>query len=188
MPSIVKGVSVENLLAGRRFLVEWDLNLPSEVVTTYEVQRSTCENKDFVKIADVVAPNTQFVDKVPFTFGVIFFYKVLAVDGTGLKSDIIDSSPVSDQTFDQFEEKPFRATTVAFDSFVVGEVPTGAINGVNTTYTTASLFRFNTVEVRINGVALVRGTGFTESNDQLTLILTAAPTGGQSVIVNYIKV
>ena len=188
MPSLVQGVTVENLLAGRRFLIEWDLNMPSEGVTVYEVHRSTCEDKGFLKLVDIISPHTQFVDKVPFTFGVIFFYKVLAVDASGLKSDITDSSAISDQTFDQFEEKPFRATTVSFDSFVSQEVPTGAIDAINTTYTTASLYRFNSTEVFVNGIALVRGTGFTESNDQLTLTLTAAPTIGQSVVVNYIKV
>ena len=142
----------------------------------------------FAKIAEVNSPTQQYIDKVPFTFGVTFYYKVVARSSAGLKSDIVESPPVSDVTFDQFEERPFRATTVSFGDFIVGQVPTGAIDGNNTIFTTASLFRFNTVEVFINGIRLVRGTNFSEDNDQQTLTLTTPPAGGQSVITNYIKV
>jgi len=188
MPTIVQGVTVENLLVARRMLVEWELNPSAEVVTAYEIHRSTIENDGYEKIAEVNSPYNQFIDKVPFTFGVSFYYKVLARDNAGLRSDIVESPPVSDVTFDQFEERPFRATTVSFDDFAVGEAPTGTIDGINVAFTSASLYRFNTTEVFVNGIKLVRGTTYSENNDQLTLTLTTPPPGGATVSINYIKV
>lgn len=188
MPSIVRDVRCENLLSGLRFLLEWTLNSSSESVTAYEIWRSTTEYQGFEKIAEVQSPTHQYIDKVPYTFGVVYFYKVVARDATGLRSSLDLSNAVSDFTFDDFEEKPFRATTLGFDSVIVGEVPRGAVNGTNAVFTTANYFRFNTVAVFVDGKALVRGMGFTEGPDQLTITLTAAPATNLAIIVNYIKV
>lgn len=188
MPSPVRDVTVTNLLAGRRMLVEWTLNSQTEVVTVYEVYRSTTEYQGFEKIGEVQSPTYQFMDKVPYTFGIVFFYKVLAKDNTGLRSDISESNAVQDSTFDDFEERPFRATTVSFGSMITGEVPAGAVNGTNQTFTTANLFRFNTVQVLINGLASLRNSSFTEGTDQRTITLTPAPDAGSQVQVNYLKV
>ena len=188
MPSCVRDVEVTNLLAGRRMLIEWTLNSSSESVTAYEIWRSTMEYQGFEKIAEVPSPVAQYVDKVPYTFGIVFFYKVLARSSTGIRSDITQSNAVQDSTFDDFEERPFRANSVAFGNFVVGEVPSGLINGANTTYTLANYFRFNTVQVFVNGLALVRSVDFTENTDQQTISLTAAPASLSKVIVSYITV
>ena len=188
MPSVVRDIHVDNLLSGRRFLIEWAPNSVSESVTTYEIHRSVTETTGYEKLGEVGPSTNQFIDKVPYTFGVTFFYKVLARDGTGLRSDINATSGVQDMTFDSFEEAPFRATTVTFDSIIKGEVPSGAKDGVNTTFTTASLYRFNSVEVFVSGLALERGVGFTENNDQTTVTLTVAPAPATGVTVNYLKV
>lgn len=188
MPSLVKDVTVENLLAGRRMLVEWTLNSSVEVVTIYEVWRSTMEYQGFEKIAEITAPTRQYIDKVPYTFGVVYFYKVIARDNTGLRSDMTESNAVQDTTFDDFEERPFRSVTLSHNSVVVGETPSGLVNGANTAFTTASYFRFNTVQVFVNGLALARGTAFTEGNDQKTLTLTSAPAALSTVRVGYLKV
>lgn len=188
MPSIVREVTVDNLLSGFRYLVEWTLNSSTEVVTAYEIWRSTQEYQGFEKIAEVASPMAQYIDKVPYTFGVVYFYKVIARDNTGLRSDIAQSNPVSDMTFDDFEEKPFRATTVSFDSFATGEIPTGVVNGSNASFATSSYFRFGTVEVFVNGVARVAGVGFSEGNDQKALTLTPPPAISSTVMVNYRKV
>lgn len=188
MPSAVRDVRVENLLSGRRMLVEWSPNPSLENVTIYEVWRSSMEYQGFTKIAEIYSPTYQYIDKVPYTFGVVYFYKVLARDVSGLLSDLDATNAVQDSTFDNFEERPFRATMVTYDSFVKGEVPAGVKNSVNVTFTTAALYRFNTVEVFVNGLALVRGTGFSENTNQQTITLTVAPAPASSVLVNYIAV
>jgi len=187
MPSVVSNVSVENLLAGRRFLIEWDLNSPEEVVTVYEIWRSTQEYQGFEKVGQVASPTYQFIDKVPYTFGVIFFYKVLAVDNTGYKSNIQQSNAVSDQTFDDFEEKPFRATTLQYDALVVSEVPGGLVNGTNTVFTTANLFRFGSLQVFIDGVNRLPTTDFNENPDQMSFTFTAPPAANSNIVINYLK-
>lgn len=188
MPSTVRDVHVENLLAGRRFLVEWDLNLTSEGVTIYEIHRSNVETAGYQKISEINSPTNQFIDKVPYTFGINYFYKVLAKNASGLLSDINASSAVSDTTMDSFEEHPFRATTVTFDSFVTGGGLIGTQDSVNVTFTTTFLYRFNSVEIFRNGLSLVRGIGFTEDNDQTTLTLTIAPALADTLVANYRKV
>lgn len=187
MPSTVRDVHVENLLSGRRMLIEWTANPSNEVVTAYEIWRSTQEFQGFEKLGEVQDPTVQFIDKIPYTFGVVFFYKVLARDASGLKSDITQSNPVSDVTFDDFEEHPFRSTTLSFDSLVVSEIPGGLIDGVNKSFTTANLFRFNTMQVFINGVNRLRGTDFTEDPTQNSFTFTNAPVLGVNITVNYIK-
>jgi len=188
MPTTVRDVHVENLLSGRRMLVEWTPNPTLEGVSAYEIWRSTQEYQGFEKIAEVNDPTYQFIDKIPYTFGIVFFYKVIARDASGYRSDITQSNPVSDVTFDDFEEHPFRSTTLSYNSFVAGEVPIGLINSSNTSFTTASLFRFNTVEVFVNGVARVRNVGFTEGSNQTSVIISPAPATSSTVTINYTKI
>jgi hypothetical protein len=192
-PTPVFGVSVENLLAGRRMLIEWDLNPLAQGVTQYSIWRSTQEYQGFEKMATVDSPTYQWIDKVPYTFGVIFFYKVLATNASGVSSDIHQSNAVSDQTFDDFEEKPFRATTLQFDALVTGETPGGSADGVNKTFTTANLFRFGSLQVFINGVNRINADSgsttvdFTEGPDQKSFTFSNAPAINSIIIVGYLK-
>ena len=188
MPSVVRDVHVENLMSGRRMLIEWSLNPSVEAITTYEVWRSTTEYQGFEKLATIASPTYQYVDKVPYTFGIVYFYKVLARNSSGLLSDINASNAIQDSTFDNFEERPFRSTTVTYDSFVRGEVPAGLKNSVNKVFSASSLFRFDSVEVFVNGLALTRGVGFTENADQISLTLAAAPASNASILISYLKV
>lgn len=189
MPSLVRDVTVTNMLAGRRMLIEWTLNSQSESITAYEIYRSTTEYQGFQKIAEVPSPTYQYMDKAPYTFGVIWFYKVLARDNTGLRSDITESNAVQDSTFDDFEERPFRSTaTITYNSMVVGEVPAGVADGVNMTFTTASLYRMGSVQVLVNGVSALRNSSFTEGTDQQTITINPPPDPGSQVQVNYLKI
>lgn len=193
IPTPVFGVSVENLLAGRRMLIEWDLNPLAQGITQYTVWRSTQEYQGFERIATLNSPTYQFIDKVPYTFGVIFFYKVLAINASGVSSELKQSNAVSDQTFDDFEEKPFRATTLQFDALVTGETPGGIVDGINKTFTTANLFRFGSLQVFINGVNRINADSnatvvdFTESTDQKSFIFTNAPAIDSIVVISYLK-
>lgn len=188
MPSSVRDVHVENLLAGRRFLIDWTLNDDSEGVSIYRIYRSSNANGDFQLLTTITAPTSQFVDKVPFTFGIIFYYKVVAVNSSGLASDISLASPVSDVTFDQFEEKPFRATTVTFDSFVYNETPGGLLNNSNLVYQTAYLYRLGTIQFFKNGLLLKPTVDYTENNDQQSITATVAPISTDKLRLHYTKV
>ncbi len=187
MPNIVQGTTVENLLTGRRFLVEWSPNQPSEGVSSYQIWRAENSLSGFELTATVSAPTTQYVDKVPFTFGIAFFYKVIAVDAAGLSSDITITTPVSDVTFDSFEEFPFRPTNVTFDSFVKNEASVGTQDSANTTFSTAALYRLGTLEVVINGVVKTRDVDYTENNDQQNFTITVAPASSDVIRLNYVK-
>jgi hypothetical protein len=193
VPTPVFGVSVENLLAGRRMLVEWDLSPLAQGITQYTVWRSTQEYQGFEKIATINSPTYQFIDKVPYTFGVIFFYKVLAVNASGVSSDIKQSNAVSDQTFDDFEEKPFRATTLQFDALVTNETPGGNVDGVNKTFTTANLFRFGSLQVFLNGINRINADSnatvvdYTEGTNQMSFTFSNAPSQNDIIVVSYLK-
>ena len=188
MPSIVRDVEVTNLLSGRRMLIEWTLNSSAESVTAYEIWRSTTEYQGFSKVAEVPAPMYQYVDKIPYTFGIVFFYKVLARNASGILSDMSQSNAVQDSTFDDFEERPFRATMVTFDNFITGEVPVGLTDGANFVFNTSNLFRFNSVQIYVNGIAQVRDNDFAEGTDQRTITLTTPPNAGAHITASYLKV
>jgi hypothetical protein len=49
-------------------------------------------------------------------------------------------------------------------------------------------FRFNTVEVFVNGISLVRNVGFIENPDQLTIKLTNPVPALGTITVNYLAV
>lgn len=67
---------------------------------------------------------------------------------------------------------------------VTGEIPAGAINGSNATFTAAFNFIPESVEVQINGLVQRRVTDFNTTGTQ-TIILTSSPTPGETVQVDY---
>jgi hypothetical protein len=69
--------------------------------------------------------------------------------------------------------------------FVTNEVPVGAINGVNVTFTTAREFRDSDLDVFLNGLRQRFITDYTIPNST-TFILTSAPIAGDKIIVDYI--
>lgn len=70
-------------------------------------------------------------------------------------------------------------------TFVDNEVPSGAIDGVNTTFTLANIPAANSLDLFLDSVRLVEGTHFTLTND--TIEMTDAPLTGQSFLANYRK-
>lgn len=70
---------------------------------------------------------------------------------------------------------------------ITGEVPAGAIDGVNTDFTTAANFATGTLRVHKNGVRLKGGgVDFTEGVGGFTLV--APPAAGTILLVDYFKV
>jgi len=194
IPSVVRGVRCFNLLSNRRFLIEWSLNDPVESITTYYIYRSTTESGDrgnngaYVKIGQINSPTTQFIDIVDFTYGVVYYYKVLAVSSSGLVGNISEALPVSDMTFDSFEEEPFRVATITTDSFVTGERVTGTINSINNTFTLSSFFRLGSTAIHLNGIRQALGPDYVEQNDQRTIIFVIPPGTGSIIIADYLKI
>jgi len=69
---------------------------------------------------------------------------------------------------------------------VIDEIPNGAINGANATFTTANNFLPESVEVTLNGISQRKGAGFdyiTVGND--TIIFTVSPDVGDTILVDY---
>lgn len=69
---------------------------------------------------------------------------------------------------------------------VVGEIPTGAINGSNATFTTQFSFVPESVEVLVNGLAQRSPDHFNTTGTN-TITLTDSPTMGEIIQVNYLR-
>lgn len=70
--------------------------------------------------------------------------------------------------------------------FVIGETPTGAIDGSNATFQTAYDFVPESVEVYLNGLALKRIDEFNTSGTR-QIILLISPNAGETILVDYLK-
>mgnify|MGYP000146101969 CR=1 FL=1 len=69
---------------------------------------------------------------------------------------------------------------------VVGETPSGTINGSNATFTSANDFIPESVAVFVNGLFQQRVTDFNTSGVR-TITLAASPTAGEVVRINYTR-
>lgn len=71
---------------------------------------------------------------------------------------------------------------------IEGEVPTGAVNGSNVTFSTALPFAAGTTRLHLNGLRLVPGVGadYTEGPGSQTLTLGSAPRAGDHLLVDYL--
>lgn len=69
-------------------------------------------------------------------------------------------------------------------TFVVGEIPVGAINGSNATFTTINAFVPESVIVILNSTIQTNGVDFV-TNGVNTIILNVSPVVGDILRVNY---
>jgi len=74
--------------------------------------------------------------------------------------------------------------TTSSGSFIIGETPSGAVNGSNATFTTAQNFVPESVQVFINGVSQTNGVDYTTSGTT-TITLNVSPVSGDYIRVNY---
>lgn len=175
----VEGVSVTNMLFGRKMLVSWKL---LDEVDGYRIYRSSSYLGDFVKVAEVPQGVTQYVDSVPITWNVVWYYKVIAFKGEET-SDLNDAYVVSDFTFKSFHEETFPLVLVKTD-FVFGEVPARQVENGELYLLTKYAFYENTVRLFVNGL---RETKFQiVSNNKIKMLRSLSET--DEVIVDYIKV
>jgi hypothetical protein len=137
-PAQVQGLRSTNLLANRGFLIQWAANVEPNIAL-YRVYRSSSptDNSSFQVIGTTPANVTSFVDNVPYTFGITWYYKVTALDNGNNESSLNLTNPVQDMSFSQFVEQPFP-TTVEINDIVNNEIPSGPLNGIFTTITTVT--------------------------------------------------
>lgn len=69
---------------------------------------------------------------------------------------------------------------------VVGEVPSGTINGANATFTSQYPFIPESVAVFHNGVMQKKVDDFNTSGTQ-TIIMAVSPEAGTRVLINYLR-
>lgn len=185
-PAPVMGIRSTNLLANRGFIIQWSAN-PAPNISVYRVYRSSSPTDDssFQVIGTTPANVTSYVDNVPFTFGITWYYKVTALDNGNNESPLELTSPVQDMSFSQFSEQPFP-TQVEVTSIVNGETPSGSLDSVNTLFTTTYPFRAKTLSVFLNGVRLMLGVNYTLNIPQ-QFILVSAPSPSDNIRVDYLK-
>lgn len=76
--------------------------------------------------------------------------------------------------------------SVGTNSIIVGEVPSGSVNGSNATFTLARAYIAGSLEVMINGIAQARTTHFTETTPASGIFTMGdAPLTGDIITVNY---
>jgi hypothetical protein len=71
-------------------------------------------------------------------------------------------------------------------NLIYGEVPTGAVNGVNKNFTTANTYRPNLLSVFLNGVRQRRTNDYSEtSNNSFSFVF--APQSGDILSIDYMQ-
>jgi hypothetical protein len=185
-PAVVQGIRSTNLLANRGFIIQWAANVEPNIFV-YRVYRSSSptDNSSFYMIGTTPANVTSFVDNVPYTFGITWYYKVTALDTGNNESALNLTSPVQDMSFSQFVEQPFP-TTVEVNDLVNDEIPSGVLDGSNTLFTTSYPFKGSTLSVYLNGVKLMNGVDFTLNIPQ-QFTLVEGPLSTDFLRVSYLK-
>lgn len=186
-PDTVKAIRVFNLLAERGYLITWQPNQEINMVK-YRVYRSESPTDftNFQSLGDVPVPVTSFLDRVPFTFGIVFYYIVTAIDDGQNESSLVLTTPAQENSYHSFEEQPFFNTIVSSD-FITDEVPVGAVDTVNTLFTTAFPYRKGSVEIYLNGVKLLPTVDFNEGPQSQQITFVNAPDTGGVLRINYKK-
>jgi hypothetical protein len=185
-PAVVQGLRATNLLANRGFIIQWSADVEPDIAY-YRVYRSSSptDNSSFYLIGTTPNNVQSFVDNVPFTFGVTWYYKVTALDTSNNESSLDLTNPVQDMSFSQFVEQPFP-TTVEVGDLVNGEIPSGVVDGTNTVFITANPFKTSTLAIFLNGVKLMNNVDYTLNIPQ-QFTLNSAPSAGDSLRVDYLK-
>lgn len=105
-------------------------------------------------------------------------------NGSGVATDVALSGDV---TISNTGVATVSASFLKNSSFVFGELPSGSINGSNTSFTTANAPVAGTVVVYQNGVRLNSGAGNDYTISGSTITMLAAPLAGDLLLVDYLK-
>lgn len=74
--------------------------------------------------------------------------------------------------------------TIAGQNLIVGEIPSGSINGINTIFTLASSPTANSVAIYVNGLRMANTVDYTISGSTITFLI--APSTGYVILVDYL--
>lgn len=83
-----------------------------------------------------------------------------------------------------YDVEPFNVSPISPSLFVLAEIPTGLINGVNESFTTA--FDFQDLWVYLNGVRMKPGQDYNVTGSDSFQFLYP-PQTGDMLIVDYLK-
>lgn len=72
------------------------------------------------------------------------------------------------------------------ERLVFNEIPTGAVNGSNVTFTSLNSFLIETLEVFVNGVKQTKILDYITSGNSTITLLFSLDTG-ESIHINYVK-
>jgi hypothetical protein len=185
-PANVRALQVTNLLDDRGFLLQWAPNTENNIVS-YKIYRSNSPTdvSSFALISSVASNVTTYIDNVPFTFGLTYYYIVTALDNGGNESPLDTANPTQDMSFHSFEEQPFP-TVILSGNIITGEIPSGSINSSNTLFTLAYPYKSNTVTVFLNGAQLFLTTDFILLAPQ-QIQLVVPPMMGDNLRVSYVR-
>lgn len=190
-PAVIHTLDVQNLLADRGFLLSWKPGLETNLVG-YNVYRSPSptDNNSFELLTPAKPSrpvNVQsFIDKVPYSFGITFYYKVTAMDDAGNESSLFLTTPMQDNSFHSFDEQPFFQQ-VQLNIQVIDEAVVGTPNGVLLVFSTAAAYKSGTLAVYLNGVRQIRGVDFNEGPTQTQFTFVIPPVTGGTLRVDYTR-
>lgn len=95
------------------------------------------------------------------------------------------SGEVNIATYEQYITISVGATVLSgAGTFVIGEIPTGVVDGSNATFYSLSGFTPESVQVFINGVNQINGIDFT-TNGTTQILLNVSPVIGDYIRINY---
>lgn len=103
----------------------------------------------------------------------------VGADGTYLVADAASTNGFKWNAF----------TGLSTSSFVVGETPSGTVDGTNDTFTLANTPTSGTVRLYVNGVRMNAGVGndYTISTNTITFLSGAIPQTGDVILADYQK-
>jgi hypothetical protein len=190
-PAVIHTLDVQNLLADRGFLLSWAPGLETNLVG-YNVYRSPSptdnSSYELLSASKPSCPITtrNWIDKVPYSFGITFYYKVTAMDDQGNESSLFLTTPCHDNSFHSFDEQPFFQQ-VQLNTPVIDEAVVGTPNNILVTFSTAAAYKAGTLAVYLNGARQIRGDDFNEGPTQTQFTFTDPPDAGGTIRVDYIR-
>ena len=98
--------------------------------------------------------------------------------------DLQDASQVIQVSAQSITVQTNQLMNDAGDTFVIGEIPNGAINGSNATFTTLQNFVPLTTELILNSTIQTYGIDYTTTGTN-TIILNVSPIVGDIIRINY---
>lgn len=187
IPTNPTGIRVQNLNLNRQYRITWNSVSASPTISQYNVYRSEISSSGFALVSTVTVAALQYIDTtIPFTFEKLWYYKVTGSNSEG-ESPLEEAQPYADFDYLVFATTPsdldYRAGLV---KFIENEIPTGTIDGSNTTFYTLYNYKIGTLQVyNSNGAKLLSSAFIQQTPNSFSLNIT--PTVG-SISVNYLTI